>query len=183
MINLIPKPKPPPELVYLKNWRPITLLNVDYKIFTHIVKNRIVETLPTLVSNVQSGFQSGKSTQDNLVLMCLVLDHFNRSEEDQGGLLLQVDFEKAFDSVDHEFLYKTMEKMGFGCYLTKLVQIALTGFISFLNINGHLSTQVVLGRGLHQGSPLSPILFLLIAQIFTSKLECNVNIKGIDINV
>ena len=72
--------------------------------------------------------------------------------------------------------------MGFGCYLINLVQIALTGFISFLNINGHLSTQVVLGRGLHQGSPLSPILFLLIAQIFTSKLECNVNIKGIDIN-
>ena len=72
--------------------------------------------------------------------------------------------------------------MGFGCYLIKLVQIALTSFISFLNINGHLSTQVVLGRGLHQGSPLSPILFLLIAQIFTSKLECNVNIKGIDIN-
>ena len=72
--------------------------------------------------------------------------------------------------------------MGFGPYLVKLVKIALNGCISFLNINGHLSTQVVLGRGLHQGSPLSPILFLLIAQIFTSKVESNPNIKGVNIN-
>ena len=181
IINLIPKPKPPPDLAYLKNWRPITMPNVDYKIFTHIIKNRICDALPSVISKVQSGFQSGKSTQDNIVLMCLVLEHFNR-EEDDGALLLQVDFEKAFDSVDHQFLFKTMEKMGFGPYLVKLVKIALNGCMSFLNINGHLSTQVVLGRGLHQGSPLSPILFLLIAQVFTSKIECNLNIKGINVD-
>ena len=56
--------------------------------------------------------------------MSLVLDHFNENEE-EGGLLLQVDFEKAFDSVDHHFLIKTMEKMGFGDYILKLVKIAL----------------------------------------------------------
>ena len=73
VINLIPKPKPPPELVYLKHWRPITMPNVDYKIFTHIIKNRICDALPSVISKVQSGFQSGKSTQDNIVLMCLLL--------------------------------------------------------------------------------------------------------------
>ena len=81
--------------------------------------------------------------------MCLVLDHYNNNEDD-AGLLLQVDFEKAFDSVDHYFLFKTMEKLGFGSYLTNLVRIAFHGCLSFLNINGHLSSQVVLGTG--QGS-------------------------------
>ena len=142
VINLIPKPKKPPDLVFLKNWRPITLLNVDYKIFTHVIKHRIVETLPHVLSKVQSGFQSGRSTSDNLILMCLVLDHYNNNEDD-AGLLLQVDFEKAFDSVDHCFLFKTMEKLGFGSYLTNLVRIAFHGTcLSFLNINGHLSSQV-----------------------------------------
>ena len=181
IINLIPKPKPPPELVYLRNWRPITLLNVDYKIFTHIIKNRIVGTLPHLISKAQSGFQSGKSTSDNLILMCLVLDHFDGNDDD-GGLLLQVDFEKAFDTVDHHFLFKTMENMGFGPYLINLVKISLHGGLSFVNINGHLSSQVILGRGLHQGSPLSPILFLLVAQVFTVKINDNHNIEGINVN-
>ena len=67
VLTLIPKPKPPPDLVYIKNWRPITLLNVDYKIFTHAVKNRIIETLPNLISQAQTGFQAGKSTQENLI--------------------------------------------------------------------------------------------------------------------
>ena len=62
VITLLPKPKPPPDLVYLKNWRPITLLNVDYKIFTHMIKNRFINAIPTVISRVQSGFQSGKST-------------------------------------------------------------------------------------------------------------------------
>ena len=180
-INLIPKPKKPPDLVFLKNWRPITLLNVDYKIFTHVIKHRIVETLPHVLSKVQSGFQSGRSTSDNLILMCLVLDHYNNNEDD-AGLLLQVDFEKAFDSVDHYVLFKTIKKLGFGSYLTNLVRIAFHGRLSFLNINGHLSSQVVLGRGLHQGSPLSPILFLLVAQVFTVKLVSNREISGVNID-
>ena len=102
--------------------------------------------------------------------MCLVLDHYFNNEDDDAGPLLQVDFERAFDSVDHYFLFKTMEKLGFGSYLTNLVRIAFHGCLSFLYINGHLSSQVVLGSGLHQGSPISPIIFLLVAQVFTLKL-------------
>ena len=181
VVTLIPKPKPPPELIHLKNWRPITLLNVDYKIFAHIVKNKFVKALPHVISHVQSGFQAGKSTTDNLILMSLMIDHFDKNPEN-GGLLLQVDFEKAFDTVDHSFLFKVLEHMGFGTYLTNLVKIAFHGCFSYLNINGYLSSPVYLGRGLHQGSPLSPILFLLAAQVFTKKINLNVNILGIQVN-
>ena len=181
VLTLLPKPKPPPELVYIRNWRPITLLNIDYKIFAHIVKNRFIQAIPHVVSKVQSGFQAGKSSSDNLILMCLVLDHYNTQTE-EGGLVLQVDFEKAFDSVEHSFLFKTLETMGFGQYLIKLVKIAFHGCLGYINVNGYLSKPVYLGRGLHQGSPLSPILFLLIAQIFTRKLELSNCINGMKVN-
>ena len=185
ILTLLPKPKTPMELCYVKNWRPITLLNVDYKIFAHITKNRINKVLPLIIDRFQSGFQSGKSTSDNLMLMSLVLEHFDNNA-DEEGLLLQVDFEKAFDSVEHSFLFNTMEKLGFGPYLISLVRVAFFGCMSYANVNGHLSAPIYLFRGLHQGSPLSPVLFLLIAHIFSSKLEerqevCGISIKGVDI--
>ena len=109
ILTLIPKPKTPVELCYIKNWRPITLLNTDYKIFTHVIK-RLIKAIPCIISNVQSGFQAGKSSCDNLILLCLTLEHFNNNPEEEG-LLLQVDFEKAFDSIEHTFLFKTLEVM------------------------------------------------------------------------
>ena len=94
----------------------------DYKIFAHLVKNRFVKALPHVISNVQSGFQAGKSTTDNLILMSLVIDHFDKHVED-GGMLLQVDFEKAFDNVDHSFLFKTLDSLGFGSYIVNLLEL------------------------------------------------------------
>ena len=181
VLTIIPKPKLPSELVYIKNWRPITLLNVDYKIFTHLIKNRIIRSVPYIISKVQSGFQAGKSTCDNLILMYLALEHFN-NHPDEEGLLLQVDFEKAFDTVEHNFLFKTLEFLGFGNYLINLVKVAFFGCMTYANVNGHLSAPIYIGRGLHQGSPLSPILFIIVAQIFTNKLKNNTNIKGIKVS-
>ena len=178
ILTLIPKPKPPAELVYIKNWRPITLLNIDYKIFTHVIKNRILRSLPHIISNVQSGFQAGKSACDNLILMYLALEHFINNPEEEA-LLLQVDFEKAFDSVEHKFLFETLDFLGFGESLIRLVKVAFHGCMDYANINGHLSEPIYISRGLHQGSPLSPILFLLVAQIFTRKIENNPKIEGI----
>ena len=180
VLTLIPKPKPPDELVFLKNWRPITLLNVDYKIFAHVLKNRFIKAVPSIVNSVQSGFQPGRSTSDNLILMSLVLEDFFE-QPDQEGILLQVDFEKAFDSVEHTFLFKTLERLGFGNNLINLVRTAFTGCMCYANVNGHLSAPIYLIRGLHQGSPLSPILFLLIAEVFSTKISSNTKIKGLKV--
>ena len=181
ILTLLPKPKSPIELNYLKNWRPITLLNVDYKMFAHVIKNRIIKALPTVITKVQSGFQAGRSTCDNLILMCLTLEHFHENTEEEG-LLMQVDLEKAFDSVEHNFLFKVIKKLGFGEYLTGLIRTAFNGCFSYANINGHLSSPIFLLKGLHQGSPLSPVLFLLISQVLTNKLERNTEIKGLKIS-
>ena len=180
ILTLIPKPKTPAELCFIGNWRPITLLNVDYKIFTHVIKNRLNITLPYIINKVQAGFQGGKSSCDNLILMSLVLENFNNNP-DKEGLLLQVDFEKAFDSVEHTFLFSTLDAMGIGDYLIKLIKVAFQGCMSYANVNGFLSSPVYLMRGLHQGSPLSPILFLLVAQVFSNNLQNSQDITGINI--
>ena len=181
ILTLLPKPKSPTELNYIKNWRPITLLNIDYKLFTHVIKNRINKALPYIISEVQTGFQAGRSTSENLILTCLVLEHFNNNAEEEG-IILQVDFEKAFDTVEHSFLFETLKTMGFGNYLINLIKVAFFGCFSYANINGYLSAPIYFARGLHQGSPLSPILFLLIAQVFSSRLEQSHEIAGLTIN-
>ena len=181
VLTIIPKPKPPSELVHIKNWRPITLLNTDYKIFTHAIKNRLLDSVPLIISRVQSGFQAGKSTCDNLILMSLALEHFQDNETEEG-LILEIDFEKAFDSVEHKFVTHTLRAMGFGSYMIRLVETALGGCMSLANVNGHLSTPIYIMRGLHQGSPLSPILFLIVAQVYTARMRDNPNIEGLNIS-
>jgi len=173
-------PKPGKDHDQLKNWRPITLLNIDYKLFTHIIKNRINKAIPHIISKQQTGFQKGKGTNVNITLMYLVLEYFHRNP-DKGGYLLQIDFEKAFDSVEHNFLFQTLAVMGFGSYLISLVKVAFAGCMSMLLVNGNLTEPVYLQRGLHQGSPLSPLLFIIVGQILTNRCYSNKNIKGLSI--
>ena len=75
---------------------------------------------------------------------------------------------KPKPATEHNFLYATLESMGFGNYLIKLIKLAFNGCMSLAKVNGHLSSPIYLIRGLHQGSPLSPILFLIVAQTIRS---------------
>ena len=113
--------------------------------------------------------------------MCLTLEHFNSNPAEEG-LLLQVDFEKAFDSIEHTFLFKTLEAIEIGDYIIKLVKLAFHGCMCYANVNGYLRAPIYLMRGLHQGSPLSPILFLIVAQVISNKLNLSQDITGIVIN-
>ena len=147
----------------------------------NVIKNILLRSLPHIISNVQSGFQAGRSTSDNLILMYLTLEHYYNNPQEEC-LLLQLDLEKAFDSVKHAFMYETFKFFGFGENLIRLVKVAFHGCMSYANVNGHLSDTIYISRGLHQGSPLSPILFLIVAQILTCKLNSNQDVKGIYIN-
>ena len=68
------------------------------------VKNRLKSVIPIIISSHQTGFQKGKSTTDNLILMYLVLEYYERNPQEEG-YLVQIDFEKAFDSVEHQYIY------------------------------------------------------------------------------
>ena len=104
IINLIPKKDK--DLSNLNNWRPISLLNVDYKIATKAIANRIKDVLQTLIHGSQTGFLKGRYIGENIRVIFDIIDYLN--ENNKPGLLFFADFEKAFDSLDHCFLLKTL---------------------------------------------------------------------------
>ena len=104
LITLLPKKNKPANL--LKNWRPITLLNCNYKIAAKSIENRIKIFLPNVINNDQTSFLKNRFIGENIRLIESIINHTNM--EQILGLLLFVDFEKAFDSIEWSFTEKTL---------------------------------------------------------------------------
>ena len=124
VISVIPKGDKPRE--FLKNWRPITLLNSTYKLISSSIAARINKFLPDIIGSDQNGFVRGRSMGECLRLTYDVLSwakHNNKS-----GLLLSIDFEKAFDSVSFSFISKTLKFFNFGPDIVKWVELLLNNF-------------------------------------------------------
>ena len=104
---------------YIKNWRPMSLLNVIYKIGSSSIANIIVFTvLPTLIDDDQTGFISNRYIGDNIRLIYDLINYLN--QKGLPGLLLCPDFEKAFDSLDWQFMFKVLNYAGFGVPFTNI---------------------------------------------------------------
>ena len=110
IIKLIPKKSE--ELYYVKNWRPLSLLNCDYKIATKAVANRVKTHLHKLINNDQTGFLRGRFIGENIRLIDSVINY--TAVKKIPGLLLFLDFEKAFDTLEWSFIQKTLISFGFG---------------------------------------------------------------------
>ncbi|KAL9982000.1 hypothetical protein ACROYT_G010777 [Oculina patagonica] len=110
IIKLIPKKDAEPYLI--KNWRPLTLLNCDYKLAAKAIANRIKKYLPNVINNDQTGFIKGRFIGENIRLIDSIIRY--AKEKNMPGLLLFLDFEKAFDTVEWPFIRKTLEYFGFG---------------------------------------------------------------------
>ena len=100
MITLIPKNKR--NRWFLKNWRPISLLGVDYKIASSVIANRIKKVLPKIISETQKGFIKGRKLAENTRFLFDLIETMDK--KNMEGLLLLIDFEKAFDSLNWEFI-------------------------------------------------------------------------------
>ena len=109
IIKLIPKKGAEPY--FIKNWRPLTLLNCDYKIAAKAIAKRLENVLPTLINHDQTGFLKGRFIGENIRL----IDSINcyARENNIPGLLLFLDFEKAFDTIEWSFMRDTLKYFGF----------------------------------------------------------------------
>ena len=135
VITLLPKGNKPQE--FLKNWRPISLLNVSYKIASSCIANRLKKVLPDLISTDQSGFMAGRFIGENIRQ---VYDIMNYTEfNDIPGLLLLIDFEKAFDSVSHNFIFKTLDLLNFGDSFKRWIKVFYNHAQSSVLVNGHMT--------------------------------------------
>ena len=178
IITCIPKGNKPRQ--FLKNWRPITLLNITYKLASACIANRLKTVLDSIISKTQTGFLSGRYIGENTRL---IYDIMNYTEQHNiPGQLIFVDFEKAFDSVSWDFLSKVLSFFNFGNSIQKWIQTFNTSTSSAIIQNGFLSNFVNIKRGCRQGDPVSSYLFLLVAEILAIMVKNNKNFKGIQIN-
>lgn len=99
-------------MLFLNNWRPICLLNNDYKIIALILAKRIKEVLDTIIDETQSGFMRNRHISNNIRLVLDILDYSELIFDE--SLILFLDFYKAFDTLEHQFIFHCLKKLGFG---------------------------------------------------------------------
>ena len=173
-------PKPNKSRFNLKNWRPISLLNVIYKLASAVISNRLKKVLDNLINENQKGFIAGRFLGENVRLIYDVL--FEAKKQNIPGLLLSIDFEKAFDTVSWSFISNVLDYFNFGNSIKKWVSLFQEGSETCILQNGFMSDAFKLRRGCRQGDPISPYLFILCAEILGKMIRKNNDIKGISIN-
>lgn len=172
-------PKENKSRLLLKNWRPITLLNIVYKIASGSIANRIKKVLDKLISKDQTGFISGRFIGENIRSVYDIMQF--TEEQNIPGLLLLIDFEKAFDSLSWSYINKVLTYFNFGPSIRQWIKVFYKNSSSAVLQCGFLSNFFKLGRGCRQGDPISPYIFILCAEILAVRIRNNKNIKGIKI--
>ena len=135
--------------------------------------------LPKLIIEEQKGFLKGRYTGENIWLLYDTLLYINKHQV--PGLLMMVDFEKAFDSVAWSFIEKSLNKFNFGHDIKRWISTFYANINSRIFVNGQYSEWFDVRRGTRQGDLLSPYLLLICAEILSSLIHQNKNIYGIKI--
>ena len=168
------------ERTLLSNWRPISLLNTDYKILAKALSTRLGKVLAHIVADDQTCGVPGRTILNNvfilrdLVVIC--------KQKNIPAAIISIHQMKAFDRVNWAFMYKALQAFGFQETFVKWLKLLYSGAKSIVKVNGFLSDPFQTQRGVRQGDPLSPLLYILIAEVFAISVRSDPAIKGIPVN-
>ena len=157
-ITLLPKVSNP----LLKDFLPISLIGIQYKIVAKILANRLAEVVNKLVCHEQSTFISGRQILDGPLMLSEVIEWYKYRKKKL--MIFKVDLEKAYDSVSWKYLDYVLNQFGFGEkwreWIRECFHLARTSIL----VNGSPTAEFSIKKGLRQGDPLSPFLFILIME-------------------
>ena len=179
IITMIPKAGRSPDSI--KGWRPITLLNVDFKIISAAVTARLQSVADKLIDESQTAYIKGRFIGENTRLVYDVINHL--LERKDSGMILSADFEAAFDSISWRFLSQVLDKYGFGPNFREIIDRLYLNMENFsrISLNGHLGEKIYFKCGIRQGDPASGYLFNLAVNILAQQIKRSNLLTGIKI--
>jgi len=164
----------------ISNYRPVSLTNVDYRILAFVLASRLQLVISDIVDPSQVAYIKGRFIGANVRLVCDIFDLYN--EKQLSGIMLFADFQKAFDTIEWDFLFKTLDKFNFGESFQRWIKILYTNPNAAVKNNGHFSDEFVLSRGVRQGCPVSALLFILCMEVLACNIRQNNEITGLSLD-
>jgi hypothetical protein len=163
----------------ISNYRPIPLLNTDYKILTKAMAIQLMNNIDSLVHRDQAGFIPKRSIFDQIRLAKAIINYAEATEED--GAIVALDQEKAYDKINHEYLWEVLNAFNLPETFTKTLKSLYQNASTQVAINGFLSDPFKITRGIRQGDPLSCAIFDLAIELLACMIRKEPNLKGITI--
>uniref|UniRef100_A0A8C5E548 Reverse transcriptase domain-containing protein n=1 Tax=Gouania willdenowi TaxID=441366 RepID=A0A8C5E548_GOUWI len=170
VLTLLPKKG---DLQDIKNWRPVSLLCSDYKLLSKVLATRLRKVMESVIHVDQTYCVPGRLISDNVTLIRDILDLSRALGFDLG--LISLDQEKAFDRVEHLYLWRTLEAMGFGSGFIAMIRVLYGDIESVLKINGGLGAPFKVERGIRQGCSMSGMLYSLSLEPFLHRLRAQLS--------
>ena len=164
----------------ISNWRPLSLTNADYKLIAKIFARRINLVIDTLIDANQYAFVKGRTIS---TMLREIDDIFERERNiKEGSIILSIDYAKAFDSLSLSTIKKALNIYGFGDSFKKWIEVILSNRLNCVRNGGYVSSFFDMERGVRQGCPISPLLFIMAVELFACNIRTDKSIRGLQYN-